>query len=154
MATYAKDTNVTPEQSMAEIKATLKRWGASGLAQYEDETCVKIGFRTKERQVKFSLPLPNRNDKQFKYTNGGPHGRVGEFSEVKYDQAVRQRYRALLLTIKAKLESVESGIETFEEAFMAQLVLPSGQTMGEWAAPQIDKLYSGQTMPPLLGSGS
>lgn len=147
MGTFAKDTSVTPEQSMAEIKATLKRWGASGLAQYEDERCVKIGFKTKDRQVKFSLPLPDMNSDEFIRKAGNQTGRKGEFSEKQYDQAVRQRYRALLLTIKAKLESVETGIETFEEAFMAQLVLPDGRTMDEWAAPQIEKIYNGQAMP-------
>lgn len=154
MGTFAKDTSITPEQSMAEIKATLRRWSASELAQYEDDHCVKIAFKTKDRQVKFSLPLPDRKGKEFIRASSNQHGAKGTFSEQMYHQAIRQRYRALLLTIKAKSESVETGIETFDEAFMAQLVLPSGETIGEWAAPQIEKIYSGQAMPPLLGSGS
>ena len=35
--------------------------------------------------------------------------------------------RHVALSIKAKLESGESGIEEFESAFMAQVVMPSGK---------------------------
>lgn len=56
-----------------------------------------------------------------------------------------------MLAIKSKLESVESGIEQFDEAFMAQIVLPDGRTMAEYAMPQIAKSYTSGTMPPLLG---
>ncbi len=41
------------------------------------------------------------------------------------------RGRALLLVIKAKLESVESGIETLEQAFLAHVVMANGQTVYE-----------------------
>ena len=52
-------------------------------------------------------------------------------------EEVRRRWRALLLVIKAKLESVESGIETFEEAFASQIVLANGQTVGAVARASI-----------------
>jgi hypothetical protein len=64
--------------------------------------------------------------------------------------ARRQRWRALALAIKAKLEAVESGIATFEEEFMAYIVLPDGQTVGEFLSPQIEAAYSSGRMPPLL----
>ena len=41
----------------------------------------------------------------------------------------RQRWRALNLAIKAKLEAVESGIVTFDQEFLAHIVGPSGQTV-------------------------
>jgi hypothetical protein len=68
------------------------------------------------------------------------------------EQEERQKYRALLLVIKAKLESVESEIETFEQAFLAHLALPgsSTQTVGEWLTPQIEKAYREGSMPMLL----
>ncbi len=48
--------------------------------------------------------------------------------------------------------SVDAGIETLEQAFMAHLLLPNGKTMSEWADDQMEQLYAGK-MPPLLGSG-
>ena len=52
---------------------------------------------------------------------------------------------------KAKLEAVETGITEFEDEFLAHIVLPNGQTMGEFAKPQIAHAYDTGDMPPLLG---
>ena len=153
MGQYAKDTNVSPEQSLMEIRKTLTRYKATGFGIVEDSTRVGVTFDMEGRRVRFVVPLPDRDDKRFKYTSNNRYGYRGEFSEKLYEQGTRQKWRALLLTIKAKLESVESQIETFEEAFMAHLVLPDGRTMGEIAVPQIKMAYETKTMPPLLGSG-
>jgi hypothetical protein len=70
------------------------------------------------------------------------------------DQATRSAWRALLLVIKAKLEAVETGITTFEDEFLAHLVLPNGQTVGEWAIPMIAEAYeNGLRLPPMLPMG-
>lgn len=151
MGSYAKDTTVSVDRTFEEIRSTLKRYGAIKLAMFEDESRVAIAFEMRKRQVKFILPLPKRAD--YKYTTGGRHGSAGTLNPNAYDQALRQRWRALLLCIKAKLESVESGIESFDEAFMSQIVLPSGKTMAEWAVPQIEVAYEKNVMPPLLSSG-
>lgn len=148
---YAKDTTVSVERTIEEIRTTLKRYGAIKLATFEDEARAAIAFEMRQRQVKFVMPLPKRAD--YKYTTGGRHGNAGTLNPNAYDQALRQRWRQLLLCIKAKLESVEVGIETFDEAFMAQIVLPSGKTMAEWAVPQIEIAYEKNVMPPLLSSG-
>jgi hypothetical protein len=70
------------------------------------------------------------------------------------EQACRQRWRALALAIKAKLEAVEAGITSFEDEFMAHIVLPDGSTFGRWARPQIAKVYEENTMPSLLALGA
>ena len=67
-----------------------------------------------------------------------------------WEQALRTRWRALLLCIKAKLESVESGIETFDTAFMAQIVLPDGRTVEERVLPEIEKAYLTGVAPTTL----
>ena len=52
---------------------------------------------------------------------------------------MRQRWRALALCIKAKLEAVECGITSFEEEFLAHVVMPNGQTFGKLALAQIER---------------
>jgi hypothetical protein len=42
-----------------------------------------------------------------------------------------------VLAVKAKLISVADGIETFEEAFMAHVVMPDGRTVAETITPNI-----------------
>ena len=51
------------------------------------------------------------------------------------EEACRQRCRALLLIIRAKLEAVESGITTLEIEFLANILLPDGGTVGQWLSP-------------------
>ncbi len=55
-----------------------------------------------------------------------------------YEAEVRRRWRALAAVIKAKLVAVEDNISTMEQEFLAYVVLPNGQTLGEWAGPQLN----------------
>ncbi|MBI2798928.1 MAG: hypothetical protein HYX63_01375 [Gammaproteobacteria bacterium] len=73
-----------------------------------------------------------------------------ETTEQIEQQAVRQRWRALNLVIKAKLEAVESGISVFEEEFLAHIVMPNNQRVGQWMLPQIAAAYSSGKMSPML----
>lgn len=59
----------------------------------------------------------------------------------------------LALVIKAKLEAVAAGITSFEDEFLAHIMLPSGGTVGEWARPQLEVAYSTGAMPALLPGG-
>ncbi len=71
-------------------------------------------------------------------------------SDALWEQACRQRWRALALVVRGKLEAVEAGITTVEDEFLAHLVLPSGETFGEWAGPQLEAAYERGQMPALL----
>jgi len=62
----------------------------------------------------------------------------------------RQKWRALALVIKAKLEAVESGISVFEDEFMAAIVMPNGRTVSEEIRPRIAAAYESGNMPALL----
>jgi hypothetical protein len=150
MSRYASQTNVSTDQSIGEIRKTLSKYGASKFGLITDENSVVIAFEMQDRRIRFTLQLPNPKDKRFWLTPEKGLRRTPEKAAEAYEQACRQRYRALALTIKAKLESVESGIETFEEAFLAKIVMPDGSTIGEWAAPQIAQVYGTGKMPPLL----
>ena len=46
-----------------------------------------------------------------------------------------------------------SGISEFDEEFMAQIVLPSGRTVGEEALPRIAEAYASGQAPLLLNYG-
>ena len=154
MSTYAATTSVSTEQSRAEIERTLQRWGADQFMYGWDGDRAVIGFRASGRQIKFVIDLPDRNDREF--THHSRSRRTADAALKAWEQACRQRWRALALVIKAKLEAVESGISEFESEFLAHIVLPNGSTVGDWVAPQIDVAYTTGQMPsmlPALGSG-
>ncbi len=152
MPKYAEKTSVPAEQSRAEIERTLERYGASKFAYaWAGENAV-IVFEMMERRVKFVLPLPDKNSNEFTQTPTGKDRSATEAQKA-YAQAVRQRWRALALAIKAKLETVETGISEFEAEFLAHIVLPNGSTVEQFIRPQIETAYKTKKMPPLLITG-
>ena len=148
MTRYASQTSVSSEKSRAEIETTLTRYGATGFMYgWADQNAV-VMFQMAERRVNFLLPLPDRQ--AFKKTPAGQRTRGIDGQLAAFDQAVRQRWRALLLVIKAKLEAVESQITEFEDEFMAHIVMPDGRTVSEHVRPSIATAYKTGKVPPLL----
>jgi hypothetical protein len=143
---YASETTVSVARSKAEIEELLSRYGAgqfvSGWETTKQNVRAVIGFAVEGRQVRFELPLPAKSSEEFAKTPAGRKRRNPADQEKAWEQACRQRWRALALVVKAKLEAVETGITTFEQEFLAHIVIPgSGKTVGEWIAPQIDAAY-------------
>jgi hypothetical protein len=65
------------------------------------------------------------------------------------EKAERQRWRALLLVIKAKLEAVESAITAFDEEFLAHIVMPNDRTVADLVHRLVDDAYRTGRMPAL-----
>lgn len=112
-----------------------------------------IAFKLSDRQIRFRLPLPDPASREFTLTPTG-RDRSASAAEEAYEQAVRQRWRALALVIKAKLEAVEAGISTVENEFLANVALPDGRTVADWLGPQLAVVYAKQSMPALMPGGS
>jgi hypothetical protein len=146
--TFAKDTTVSVERSKGEIERILTRYGATEFASGWKSARAIMQFRMNDRIIRFVLPLPKKED--FSTTPSGRRTRNENATLQAWEQGCRQRWRALLLSIKAKLESAESGIEEFETAFMGQIVMPNGKTMAEIALPQIELAYQSGKMPVAL----
>jgi len=102
------------------------------------------------RQIKFILELPDPQLREFTHTPARGNRRTESAVYEAWEQACRQRWRALALVIKAKMEAVECGISVFEDEFMANIVLPGGQTVSEFMTPQIEQAYLTGRMPALL----
>lgn len=147
---YAADTSVTADRSRAEIERTLTRYGARGFMYGWDQERAVLGFLASGRQVRFMLPMPDRTAKEFTHTPSRRQARTPQAAEQAYEQAVRQRWRALALVIKAKLEAVAAEIVTFDEEFLAHLVLPNGETVGQAVVPSVEQAYATGETPPML----
>ena len=135
MNTYAASTSVTSEKSRSEIERTLGRYGATHFAYMTEPGAARVAFQKGDGQVRFTIPLPDRNAREFTHHSRGP--RTPAVREEKYEQAYRQRWRALALVVKAKLEAAEAGISEFDQEFYAHTVLPSGRTVYEETAEQV-----------------
>lgn len=126
MTRYADKTRVPVNQSRNELERTLDRYGADQFVYGTDAGEWVVRFRAHERYVQLRIDKPDDEQQQ------------------------RQRWRALVLVVKAKLESIESGLETFEQAFLANVMLPDGSTVGDWAAPELERSYAEGLMPKSL----
>lgn len=156
MAKYAANTEVTTEKSRMEIEATLRRYGAEAFSYGWESDRAVIAFRAHDRHIRFVINLPDKRDPEFtEYTRGSSkYLREDSVAEKLWEKACRQRWRALALVVKAKLEAVDAGISEFEEEFLAHIILPDGSTVGEQIRPHIENAYISGKMPKLLlGTG-
>ncbi len=125
---YAEKTKVSVGQSKADIEKLVNKYSAPARADFgimQRGNAVQIAFVLCERNILFRMTVPDDL------------------------QGERSMWRVLLLTIKGKLESAERGIETFEEAFLANVVMPDGRTVSETTRPAIESGYQGRNVPLL-----
>lgn len=141
---YADTTHVSPERSQAEIQSTLRKYGATKFGVMEDENGAHVLFAFANLNIQMSVPLPNRADDEFVKDARG-RTRPLDAQRKSYDQKVRAQWRALMLAIKSKLVSIETGVSTVEKEFMAWVVMPDGKTLGDYVMPHLEDLKAGKT---------
>lgn len=171
---YAENTSVPVERSRAMIEHELRRYGADQFVSgWDGDRGAVIQFRARDRHVKVVLHLPRKDRPEFvclpnklkehqaRVKQAEARGQTAPLPFenwcrkppqilAAWEQEVRRLWRALHLTVKARLESVASGIESFERAFLDWIVLPDGRTIGDVIAPQIEEAYQTGRMPPML----
>lgn len=127
---FAQDTFVPVSTSEAESKKRLREAGADQIAVFESADKALLAFTLHGRQYRLTVPIVTKaKDKA---------------------QEDRRAWRLMLLLLKAKLEAVREGATTIEREFMADLVMPNGQTMAEYIEPQISLAYERGAMPAAL----
>jgi len=136
MARYAIDTKVPISRSKAQIEDTLLRYGIKEFGIGVSPRGDGIIFKKNGKVYKINVPNPDPQN----------------FStDVKYEQARRQRWRILLLSIKAKLEEIEAGLISFDDQFLAYMALPDGSTVGDFMRlPENAERLAKTKMPKLL----
>lgn len=128
---YAARTSVPEAKTRSEIEQMLHKAKATSVGVFTSTDSAAIAFEMRDRRIIFKLAMPKGDDR-------------------KAAQVRRRKWRALHLSIKAKLTSVEDGIESFEDAFLAHVVMPDGTTVSESVRPRIASAYKDQKMQPLL----
>ncbi len=130
MAKYAQYTSVSVARSRTQIEDCLERYGASSFVSGWDRArgISAVGFEFNGLVFRIEISIPADCTAQEE----------------------RQRWRVLLLVLKAKLEAVECGISTVEEEFLAYVMTPGG-TLGKRLLPQLNGIAKSGAIPPLLG---
>jgi hypothetical protein len=135
MSLYAEGTTVPASRTRGEIESFLSKRGATRFAFGYLEDRAGISFVANGLLVRFTVPLPKPDEKPIR-------ARALRLSrsnwtvdpsklQVAIEEEERRRWRCLLLAIKSKFTTVESGIETFEQAFLANIVTSENITVYE-----------------------
>ncbi len=152
MTVYARNTKVSVQSSQGEIQSTLRRYGVDSFGTIEKTGFAAILFEIGRLAIRIQVPIPRKDDEEFtKTATGRECTQAVAFN--KYEQNVRQRWRALLLSIKAKLEAVDAGISTIEQEFLPFVVMPDGRVFADHVLPQIESIASTGKMPKMLTAG-
>jgi hypothetical protein len=149
MPRYAEGTTVPANQTKREIEDLLVKHGARGVGIATSPERAQVMFGLADRMMRFTIPLPSDTDRAVTHTEAG-RARKAPARHQALAAEQRRVWRALLLVLRAKIESAESGVETIEEAFLAHIVLPDGGTVAEKVIPQIESAYATGQVRPLL----
>lgn len=149
MSRYAEGTAVSPSKSRQEIDRTLSRYGVEGIGIAVHGRDAAVSFIHRGRQYRVRIEMLDHADPAWRRT---PTGRRRSASEAHAAAAAEERrlWRCLLLTIKAKLEAVSSGVISFEQEWLPYAVLPDGRTVADHALPGVAQAYRTGVVPQLV----
>src|SRR2546423_10071061 len=120
-ACYGAGTRVEVHRSRYELERFLNKFGARDVVFVEADANAAIQFAMHGQYVQLALPLPDPEHARFTHTPSGRRRTVAA-QERAYEQALREHWRSLVIAMRGKLQSVESGISTFEQEFSRFLV--------------------------------
>ena len=101
--TYAQGTTVTVSNSQLEISRTLTRYGVESYSFGATPGWALVEFEHQHMPIRLRIPLPAKPPKET-----GLSAKTGRQVNLwkAWEQDVKEAWRALLLFIKAALESV------------------------------------------------
>lgn len=118
MTKFAQQTHVSVEGTKGDIKGIIGRYGGHLLDINEDVPGRSIimfqSNHATPRYLRVSMSFPIS-------------------SNATTEQTCRRKWRALFNDIKFKFVSIDEGIETFDQAFMAWIIGDDGKTLYETA---------------------
>lgn len=140
-----EDTSVPVEKSQGEIRRLLHANGAAnfsfGEGIFEGTIWALVEFVHHEQLVRVRVPLkePDPRVVAGKVQRAVTRSKAQIVDDM-VEQEARRIWRVLYHGLKARLVSVEEGVETFEQAFLAHLVDPvTNRTLWEAAKALIEQ---------------
>jgi hypothetical protein len=139
---YEKATS--GKRALAEIEKVLKAFGASKYGSMEDFETGDLLVQFTYRQHNVSLRASGKGYAA-RWLREHPYQPLMRKTRQQHEQQALEigrvaRYSILREWIKGQITAVETGIFSFEAAFLGQIMLPSGETVMERVAQ--DKLLS------------
>lgn len=163
---YAAGTKVTVERSRAELDSLLSKHGATsrGIQCNDAEGIAMVAFIIHGHKYRIELPLPKLTlnvvvKEQPRGWDSWSSSRRSDYATKTWQQACRERWRALVLTVKAKLEIIAIGVSSVEREFLADMVLENGATLHQQLGQALEAAATGRgaahnlSLPQFAGAG-
>lgn len=153
-----ENTSVNVEKSQGEIRNLLSKHGAERFSFMEGEAdgqwWVGVEFVHHDHLVRIAAPLKvmDENEVRAKVRRARTKKRE-DFIREHNAQEGRRIWRVIYWSLKSRMEAVEEGLETFEQAFLSHLVDPgTNQTLWDGIRPHIEsgRLHIGARGLPML----
>jgi hypothetical protein len=146
-------TTVPVEKSQGEVRKLLTDFGATRFVFGEevDDDGVRwalVQFSRRDMMVRLRVPHKALDERAIRAKVQRARSKTTEDFRAELDEQEAKRiWRVIAWNLKARMVSVEEGVETFEEAFFSHIVTPTGETVWE-AATAGHLVLDGQ---PILG---
>ncbi len=148
---YAAGTDVPADRTRMQIEQMVRQRGATAFGYAEEGRQARISFKLENLLLRFDLPLPHPSSFETVRTNtASVRTRTGPQIVAALERATREAWRALHISIKAKLAAVDAGVVAFESEFLAHVVMTDGKTVGDIAVRQIATMLETGEAPKLL----
>jgi hypothetical protein len=128
------------ERAMEEINKILRTFGCSKVGNWIDVEAGKltVQFEHKGRPVQVTASV---NGYAAAWLKHNPHGYRMRHSRQEHERRAKEVARVAIYSIlrdwiKGQVTAIETGILSFEGAFLSQIMLPSGRTVLEHAQDQ------------------
>ncbi len=134
-----QNTFTPAARSQEDIRRILIKYGADGMQFSEDRKNRMITVRfaytisSIEYFVSFKVPIPKADEMT-------PTGRPRKGSQIAELEKQNERgiWRAVFWAIKSRMEAVEFGIETFQEAFLSHFEIQgTDKSIGDVLIPRL-----------------
>ena len=127
-----ESTTVPVAKSQAELRGLLQKFGAQQFTFGEGRDWAGVEFLHADHLVRVRCPLRPPTDSAVQAQMKASHRSIAESTTALLDREAMRVWRVLVWSVKARLVSVEEGLESFEQAFLSHLVDPSsGRTLWE-----------------------
>lgn len=131
------ENSTTGDKALGEIQKILQRFGCQSFGSMMDFENKELLIQFKYRDTPISVKASSAGYaaawlKEHPYTHRMKRSRA-EHEQKAVDVAGVAVYSILRDWIKGQVTAIECGILSFEGAFLGQVLLPSGQTVLEYA---------------------
>jgi hypothetical protein len=153
MSYFAENTSVPVDRSKAELDRLLAKHGATqqGTMSDNEKGLAYVVFRMAGRNIRLNIHLPKVGDFAKNPNPRSLKPRSQEQQHRAWEQACRERWRSIVLLVKAKLEAIRIGHTTVEREFLSDILLANSCSVYEQIQGDVERSYLTGKMPPLLG---